>query len=206
MIKENYEYIQEHLDNINKACDNLYKKWIKEKPYFCKTDIDREELKEILNEIKETHDQSKFSEEEFGPYGENFFGIKECNKCSKFDDCKKLGSNKNKDCKEYKYKDFDKAWEHHFKVNKHHWNHWCYNWELNESGVPLNECKLSIPLEMSDRYIIEMICDWTAMGYKFENTAKDFYLKNKNKIELNPKTKYKVELIFGMEEVPNYYK
>ena len=44
------------------------------------------------------------------------------------------------------------------------------------------------------------------MGYKFGNTAKDFYLKNKNKIELNPKTKYKVELIFGMEEVPNYYK
>lgn len=206
MYLKNYEYITEHINNVKKACENLYKQWCKEKPYFCKTDMDREELKEMLKDIANTHDQSKFSNAEFAPYAANFFGVKECYKCAKAEECNKLDSNKNKDCKDFKYKTFDKAWEHHFKVNKHHWDHWCYNWELNESGIPLSECELSTPLEIPDRYIIEMICDWTAMGYKFNNTAKEYYLKNKNKIKLNPKTRYKLELIFGMEEVPNYYK
>lgn len=64
---------------------------------------------------------------------------------------------------------FDKAWKHHYFNNMHHWNWWY------ESGNKDNMPFLSV---------VEMICDWEAMGYHFGNTSKEFYEKNKNNIHL----------------------
>ena len=55
----------------------------------------------------------------------------------------------------------DKAWEHHKKVNSHH----------HESLK-------------KDIDVVHMVIDWTAMGYKFGDTAQEYYERNKNKIKL----------------------
>ncbi len=60
--------------------------------------------------------------------------------------------------------DFDLAWEHHKDQNHHHH-------------------------ETAENYmdIVHMVIDWTAMGYKFGDTAEDYYLRNSQKIVLPEK-------------------
>lgn len=67
---------------------------------------------------------------------------------------------------------FDKAWKHHYYNNLHHWDWWH---ETNNKD------------SMSLLYVVEMICDWEAMGYKFGNTSKEWYTKNKENIHLGDK-------------------
>lgn len=64
----------------------------------------------------------------------------------------------------------DEAWEHHKKYNPHHWENWTTikprfdaDWEV---------------------HCVHMVIDWIAMGYKFGDTARDFYEKNKEKINI----------------------
>lgn len=64
---------------------------------------------------------------------------------------------------------FDKAWEHHKSMNQHHWEHW-----TRESRI-CNHKEIAL---------VENICDWVAMGFKFGDTAKDYYEKNKANIDL----------------------
>ena len=46
---------------------------------------------------------------------------------------------------------------------------------------------------MSIKYMKQMICDWEAMGRKFGDTAKDYYIKNKDNIKLCNKSKKYLE-------------
>jgi hypothetical protein len=57
---------------------------------------------------------------------------------------------------------FKKAWEHHKNKNHHHH-------ETVETYLD----------------IIHMIIDWTAMGYKYGDTAQKYYESNKDKIKLS---------------------
>lgn len=57
---------------------------------------------------------------------------------------------------------FDAAWEHHKLMNHHH----------NETVENYND-------------LIHMIIDWTAMGYKFGDTAESFYDKHKYEMGLS---------------------
>ena len=51
--------------------------------------------------------------------------------------------------------------------------------------------------EMPDKYIVEMLLDWIAMGYKFNDTAYNYYeSKGKNKLFAN-KTRTKVEYLLS---------
>lgn len=68
--------------------------------------------------------------------------------------------------------EFDKAWKHHYTHNMHHWNWWYESGNLD--NMPMI-------------YVIEMICDWEAMGYKFGNTSKEWFEKNKSEIYLGYK-------------------
>jgi len=65
---------------------------------------------------------------------------------------------------------FNKAWEHHKKCNSHHWETWTYV----QYGEPY-EWKIDC---------VHMIIDWMAMGYKFNDTAQEYYEKNKDKINI----------------------
>jgi len=110
-----------------------------------------------------THDLSKFSLKEFIPYANYFYINKE------------------------KYKDeFDKAWEHHYKNNPHHWDHW-----LDENGVPqvIPQC-----------YLEQMIADWEGMSLKFGGSAQEYYLNNYRKIKLDRDTRMELEMMLGLND------
>lgn len=69
------------------------------------------------------------------------------------------------------------GWLNHIHSNKHHWNYWVI---VDSDGITA----LDIPVE----YIAEMLLDWAAMGIKFNNSAKDFYKNNVDKMVLSPNT------------------
>lgn len=138
-----------------------------------------------------THDMSKFSIAEFKPYAENFFGEKKCEKCAKCGYCDK--EKEASECKDYKYKDFNKAWEHHFTRNKHHWNYWLIDTDSDMNGMGIISDYKWVVKEMDDMSINEMICDWEAMADKFGDSAQLYYLTHYNKIDLNDNTRMIVE-------------
>ena len=76
--------------------------------------------------------------------------------------------------------DFDKAWEHHWKNNDHHWEH-----RQNDTDFT----------EETELAILENVCDWLAMGYKFHDRPIEYYNKNKNKIILPDKQRELLERI-----------
>ena len=63
---------------------------------------------------------------------------------------------------------FKEACNHHIQHNPHHWENWttktCYH-----------------PYE-PEIHLVHMICDWMAMGKTYNDTAKEYYEKNKNNI------------------------
>lgn len=64
--------------------------------------------------------------------------------------------------------DMAEAWEHHKKENPHHWETWSsMKWGNNPTW---------------EVHCVHMVLDWIAMGYKFGDTARDYYLKNKERI------------------------
>jgi hypothetical protein len=75
---------------------------------------------------------------------------------------------------------FDKAWEHHKKHNEHHWQ----NWTIIQNNKPYQEI-----------YLVMNLIDWIAMGFKFGDTAKDYYKKNKNKIDI---PKWAIEMMYNI--------
>jgi hypothetical protein len=69
-------------------------------------------------------------------------------------------------------RELGEAWEHHKDNNTHHWENWSMNtnctWHPDDWEA---DCA-------------HMVLDWMAMGYKFGDTAQEYYEKNKDKIVL----------------------
>lgn len=74
---------------------------------------------------------------------------------------------------------FVRAWEHHKDNNKHH----------HQVVDNFNE-------------IVLMVIDWTAMGYKFGDTAQEYYEANKEKIKLTDEQVEFMYEIFGRIKGP----
>lgn len=79
--------------------------------------------------------------------------------------------------------DMSSAWDHHKKKNLHHWENWTTikprfdaDWEV---------------------HCVHMLCDWMAMGYKFGDTAQQYYEANKDKIQIPD---YAVNFIYEIFE------
>ena len=89
--KEYLEYINSHKERVEE-----FSKWLLSNcpDLFENVDID------VFNDLIKEHDESKFSEEEFEPYAQHFYGS---------------GDNDF---------EFDKAWEHHWQNNEHHPEYW----------------------------------------------------------------------------------
>lgn len=130
------DYLEEHFNNIAKAFDEVYSA-CKQLNFF----IDDYNFHTLYREV-ELHDISKFSAAEFTQYREKFFPI----------------NNQQVDVT-----DFDKAWEHHYTNNTHHW----------ESATTQLD-------------VVHMVIDWVAMSYKFGGTAQSYYEANLHKIKLQP--------------------
>ena len=122
---------------------------------------------EMQNQI-DNHDESKWSDEEFDLYMRKFFPE---SKESEISD-----------------QEFNIAWLHHIHYNPHHPEHWIYYDEESNKITVYN-----IP----NKYIAEMLLDWIAMGYKFNDTAYNYYeSKGKNKLFAD-KTRTKVEYLLS---------
>ncbi len=130
-----------------------------------------------------THDLSKFMPDEFIPYANYFYGS---------------GNNikKGRDSTGY-YKpyetgddDFDFAWLLHQKRNRHHWQWWTL--PKDREGIKI--------LEIDTIYIKEMICDWRGAGIaqNGKDTAIEWYIEHKDKMQLHPITRMKIEKLLGI--------
>lgn len=71
------------------------------------------------------------------------------------------------------YPEFPEAWKHHYEHNEHHW----------EFIAALPE---DTPVGTVECYLIHMVVDWMAMGYKFGDTAQQYYEANSHKVTLKP--------------------
>lgn len=146
MEKKYINYIDNHRINIDLAFEEMVMcpdtQWMDWSEDFCV------ELKERID----VHDDSKYEDEEFEAYRKNFYPI-------------------NDEEKEDNKEAFDKAWEHHWKNNRHHW-----------------EARQNDPEEIMTKRIIldciENVLDWMAMGYKFGDRPYQYYEKVKDEIKL----------------------
>ena len=123
-----------------------------------------------------THDLSKFLPCEFIPYARKFYGDYPSITDHRF------GQYTGK-FKEDIEIDFDKAWEHHYKNNKHHWNYWI------GKNMPYN-------------YIMQMIADWKGMARKFGDTEQEYYLKHYHEFDMTYQTRLDVEMDLNINESP----
>ena len=89
--KEYLEYIEAHKERVTK-----FASWLEES---CPEVFEGVDL-EVFHDLIAEHDESKFSEEEFEPYAQKWFG-----------DGKKTI-------------EYDQAWKHHWQNNEHHPEYW----------------------------------------------------------------------------------
>lgn len=110
------------------------------------------------------HDLSKFLPCEWYPYVEHFYGDAQ------------------------NEPEYDLAWLHHQKFNKHHWQYWLLQ---KDSG----ECKA---VKMPVDYVKEMVCDWKGVSRAFnkpDGATLEWYEQNKSKMILHPTTRVIVEAL-----------
>lgn len=89
--EENKKYILDHKKRVSK-----FSHWLQENcpELFEDVDID------VFNDLIAEHDESKFSEEEFEPYAQKWFGDG------------------------IKTPEYEEAWKHHWMNNEHHPEYW----------------------------------------------------------------------------------
>ena len=156
-----YKYVKEHTNNVRKAY-----RWMKK--HIPELFLNwRQKAKTDLTIMK--HDLSKWQRKEFVPYSKHFKGTEK----------EKAESQEA----------FQRAWNHHQKVNKHHWQYWVL---VDGSG---HNQALDMPFEN----IIEMIADWWSFSWKSGKLDEIFswYANNKSKMILSPKTSATVEMILN---------
>lgn len=112
------------------------------------------------------HDWSKLLPSEWNPYSHTFY--------------KSDGSSQYVETSDFNY-----AWNHHQKRNKHHWQYWLLRFDSGDV----------IPLPMPTKYILEMVADWMGAGRAITGKweAQEWYHENKANIALHSTTRDLVE-------------
>lgn len=87
------------------------------------------------------HDWSKFLPSEWTPYAKTFYGSD--------------GSSRYKE-----HPSFGRAWNHHQKRNKHHWQYW----------VTLRDDGGVRAVKMPEKCVREMVADWAGAGRAIHGT------------------------------------
>lgn len=132
-----------------------------------------------------THDLSKFLPSEFIPYARNFYGKYIPQRI--LDNIVGIDNKSKIKTKEQVKEEFNKAWQLHYKRNKHHPEHW-------------------VGRDMPRKYIKQMVCDLKGMSRKFGDTAQQYYLKNYYKWDMTWRTRMNLEweLDLNDSEACNY--
>lgn len=170
-----FKYIMEHKKNVFIECMILAKQYWNEK-YWRKSN--RKAARELFVHAF-THDLSKFSSKEFKAYAQFFHGEfgsifqKEYSK----EMIEKMKATDSWIYFQYKtcVDNFNKAWKHHYQVNKHHPEHW-------------------VGQDMPMKYIRFMVCDLKAMSRKFGGSAQEYYLQNYHKWDITHETRRRLEI------------
>lgn len=142
-------------------------KWLVDNLY----DIIRENTTGFLYwQIVYQHDLSKSQKDEYDAYNAYFYG-----------------KNKTYEITQ----EFNEAWLLHIHRNPHHWQYYVL---INDDPDKETEC-----LEIPGNYIIEMICDWWSFSWKNGNLYSifDWYDEHKDHIQLNDKSREKIETILS---------
>ncbi len=133
------------------------------------------------------HDWSKFLPSEWFPYANYFYG-----EYPGFEEMPlgELLEYKGK-FKEEIEKEFDVAWLKHQHRSPHHYQHWVL---LEDSG------KVKY-LDIPDKYLKEMVADWTGAGMAIhgKDETKEWFLKNSNKIKLFDRNLFRVLELLGIK-------
>jgi hypothetical protein len=124
---------------------------------------------DLLNEAIENHDLSKLSAYEFIQYQEKFYptGLESLRK------------------EDIRFA-FKIAFEHHKNNNLHHVESWTDHFKNTTFNDPY----------MWNIHCVHMIIDWMAMGYKFDDTAYDFYQRVKKNLKLSVEAIDLIDQIF----------
>jgi len=86
--------------------------------------------------------------------------------------------------------DFNRAWNQHEKMHKHHWQYWVLIMDTGDV----------VPLEMPDRHRREMLADWRGAGMALgKPDTKAWYLANRERIKLHEETRAWVEQQLGVK-------
>jgi hypothetical protein len=129
-----------------------------------------------------THDISKLRWFPFKTYANYFYGERETEGNSETGYSKPITTTD---------KDFDYAWLLHQKINPHHWQFWIL---LEDSG----KVKL---IDIPNKYIIEMICDWYGASIatgksdwsNYKTNTKKWYLAHRDIIQMSSNSRRLLE-------------
>jgi hypothetical protein len=158
---------RDYLDYIQEHYYNVQRAWEEiKKKCFDMVFVSDDYLRGWLDVEVIDHDISKLSNQEFIQYRRRFFP-----------------TNAEKELKSDQSKhDFKLAWASHQFHNDHHWQTWTEeNSEVRTSTNMVN--------------CVHMVVDWTAMGYKFNDTPREYYEENKDSIHL---PEWAVQLVYDI--------
>ena len=159
-IRAYCDYVERHLQNVEKAWAILQDKLKDMNVVY--DDFLWSQIDKLIKE----HDLSKFSAEEFMQYVEWFQGP-----LGAVYNVQIHGDKGGEVDRHWENKDaFDKAWEHHQRCNPHHHQ----NWTIRKEAFP-NEHSC---------HIVCMVADWMAMGMEFGDTAEEYYVNNKESMNI----------------------
>lgn len=86
-------------------------------------------------------------------------------------------------------REFNVAWLHHQRRNKHHWQYWLLTEDERTDGS-----HLPVPLVMPDRYVREMVADWYGAGRALNKPdTRGWYETNRHHMIMHPQTRRRVE-------------
>lgn len=129
-----------------------------------------ENIPDVAWQTEFMHDESKDNSLEYEPYDNYFYG----------------GNRSFDVVMEYRL-----AWLRHLHNNPHHWQYWILINDDPKEG--------EVILDMPDKYIIEMICDWWSFSWSKGNLKEifDWYDEHSKYMKLSGKTKKTVEDILS---------
>lgn len=159
--RDNYSrYITDHIDNVGKAFEMFGHDIMVYRDKLLSTGKGFEVGKDIItSEYIANHDASKFSVDEYEPYRRKFF-------CSE-EDFEVSGFRLVEDFEISVHRDFDRAWEHHYSVNKHHPEYW-------RTIISGEEVYSSMPTYA----FVEMICDWISVSMTNHSSVSQWWFGN----------------------------
>lgn len=147
--KQSFDKEQEYLNYIYAHVNNVKRAFYDYGVELCKTiGADWEKVQTNI----ESHDHSKFEDEEFTQYR------------------KKWHPYEGEEFTPEDRVEYDRAWCHHINNSPHHPEYWI---------VP--ECPTNKVLDMPPEYIVEMLCDWQSFDYIGRGNAYNFYYNKDRK-------------------------